>query len=189
MTRDERVRLQGCETPWFSASCLRLLRALDVHAHTSRKTIHQLCLLVMPVGRTLSRPMERDQRLRAFVSVDTLELAGVDPPACVDLTIDDQIDRIRTHDRSAVEAKPAIEAKVRGRIHDGSQSHDRIRTTVEAKPRSETAIEGEGAGSESTMEAKATTESEPTVEAKAASAKAASAEAARPKPPGRSRLW
>src|SRR5258707_15427617 len=50
--------------------------------------------------------------------------------------------------------------------------------TVEAKPRSETAIEGEGAGSETTMEAKATTESEPTVEAKAASAKAASAKAA-----------
>ena len=37
-------------------------------------------------------------------------------------------------------------------------------SAVEAKPRSETAMEGEGAGSESTMEAKATTECKPTTE-------------------------
>jgi len=47
---------------------------------------------------------------------------------------------------------------------------------MEAKPRSKTAMEGEGARSESTMEAKATTESKPaaesTTEAKAASAEA-----------------
>jgi hypothetical protein len=50
------------------------------------------------------------------------------------------------------------------------------KSATEAKPRSETAVEREGAGSESTMEAKPATESKATP-TKAASAKATSAKA------------
>jgi hypothetical protein len=46
----------------------------------------------------------------------------------------------------------------------GSESTMEAKATTESKPRPETAMEGEGAGPESTMEAKATTESKPATE-------------------------
>jgi hypothetical protein len=58
----------------------------------------------------------------------------------------------------------------------GSESTMEGKATTEAKPRSETAVEGEGAGSETAMEAEPTTES--TAEAKATPAEATPAEAA-----------
>src|SRR6202007_3365016 len=71
------------------------------------------------------------------------------------------------------EAKPS-ETAMEGE-GAGSESTMECEATTEAKP-SETAMEGEGAGSESTMECKATTEAKSTSKT-ATEAKAASAEA------------
>jgi hypothetical protein len=73
-----------------------------------------------------------------------------------------------------VKAKPRSETAVEGE-GAGSESTIEAKSATEAKPRSETAVEREGAGSESTMEAKPATES--TAEAKATPTKAASAKA------------
>ena len=75
-----------------------------------------------------------------------------------------------------MEAKAGSETAIEGE-GAGPESMMECKATTEAKPTSETAIEGEGAGSESMMECKATTEAKPTSET-ATEAKAASAKAA-----------